>query len=342
MNRAPLTRLAAVAVLVAAAACSSDGPTQPLDERAPDPRLASAGVWAPTHSGATAVYLCKLSWETVTGEFPDFTTGQSFDFEVTVDDGTATPYTLTAQTWVDRASSACALVYQGPAGAQVVMRELAKTGSTLESVSGEYAGFDVNMGQGYPTIITSAPRTAMVTTTAATNQNVAIIYFKNSTEEPEEELAEGRMTGGGVKAMGIDADGNSVRVTLGLTLHCDNLLSNNLEVNWPHRHQWHIKKESLESVRCTKPDDPTPPVAPISRFEATAIGRLDGGDFDSLIEFVFEDLGEPGREDRIQMKIYPGLDNTAAPVLIINSQTLAVGNFQMHYDQPHGQKPPRR
>lgn len=166
------------------------------------------------------------------------------------------------------------------------------------------------------------------------------IGFKNSElEEEEEEEAEGRMTGGGVKAFGFDEVAEEdVRVTLGLTLHCDNDLSNNLQVNWAGGNQWHIKKESLASVVCTKPDDPTPPVAPISRFEATSPGRLNGQD-GSWVEFVFEDKGEPGRDDTIEMVIWPGEIGVGTPVLTVPFQTLAVGNFQMHYDQPHGQKP---
>src|SRR5690606_26739422 len=60
--------------------------------------------------------------------------------------------------------------------------------------------------------------------------NIEICYI------PESEPGVGRMTGGGVKAIAdagslVDQPGTTT-VTLGLTLHCDNKLSNNLEVNW--------------------------------------------------------------------------------------------------------------
>src|SRR5690606_37455319 len=94
--------------------------------------------------------------------------------------------------------------------------------------------------------------------------------------------ANGRMTGGGVKAIAdagslVDEPGRTT-VTLGLTLHCDNKLSNNLEVNWgrgPAAHQWHIVKESLENIICMRNENPPePPAAPIDYFEAEAVGRL--------------------------------------------------------------------
>jgi hypothetical protein len=151
--------------------------------------------------------------------------------------------------------------------------------------------------------------------------------------------ANGRMTGGGVKA---PADGGTLAapgttVTLGLTLHCDNTLSNNLEVNWGKgkaSHQWHIEKESLENIVCVRNENPPePPAAPIDYFEADATGRLDGVD-GSRLHFVFEDFGEPGKNDRITLTIYEPNSTTVA--LQINLKTISVGNLQMHYDQPHG------
>lgn len=169
------------------------------------------------------------------------------------------------------------------------------------------------------------------------NKLACIIIFFN---EPVA-VDDGRMTGGGVKVVGLFPDEIEGElegpVTLGLTLHCDILLSNNLEVNWPG-HKWHIKKESLTEVECLAiPPLPNPPVAPIYSFHARALGHYDNGPAESLIEFTFVDLGEPGRDDTIQMVIYPGTDDTADPVLVVPLQNLAVGNFQMHYDQPHGQ-----
>jgi hypothetical protein len=148
-----------------------------------------------------------------------------------------------------------------------------------------------------------------------------------------DENLEGRMTGGGVKATGD----NGEIVTFGLTLHCDILLSNNLEVNW-QGHQWHIAKPIVSSKCSNEPNiAPPPPVSPIDTFEGTAFGRLDGVG-NSLIKFRFQDAGEPGNDDTVEITIYqPGsLVNVA---LHITAQKISVGNWQMHYDQPHGQKP---
>ena len=147
-----------------------------------------------------------------------------------------------------------------------------------------------------------------------------------------EEGLEGRMTGGGVKATGDDDE----VVTLGLTLHCDITLSNNLEVNWGG-HQWHLTKPITEAT-CTKEDlDPTPPASPIDTFEGVGFGKLDGV-ADSKIVFRFQDAGEPGTDDTIELTIYePGSDVDVA--LHITAQKLSVGNWQMHFDQPHGEKP---
>src|ERR1051325_608630 len=50
--------------------------------------------------------------------------------------------------------------------------------------------------------------------------------------------ATGRMTGGGNTV----TVGDGIQVTKGLELHCDIKLSNNLEINWPGGHNWHLKK----------------------------------------------------------------------------------------------------
>lgn len=143
---------------------------------------------------------------------------------------------------------------------------------------------------------------------------------------------EGRMTGGGIKAVNTDEE----PVTFGLTLHCDITLSNNLEVNWPG-HKWHLAKP-ITSASCDNiQHDPEPPASPIDTFEGEGYGRLDGVG-NSFVEFRFEDHGEPGRNDRVAIKIYePGsMTNVAMEVEL---QEISIGNWQMHYDQPHGQKP---
>ncbi len=144
---------------------------------------------------------------------------------------------------------------------------------------------------------------------------------------------QGRMTGGGVKAKSDAGDD----VTFGLTLHCDIILSNNLEVNWKG-HQWHLDKPIVSSKCSDDPNiAPEPPVAPIDTFEGTAFGKLDGVG-NSFIKFKFQDAGEPGSDDTVEITIYEvgSLVNVA---LHVTAQKLSVGNWQMHYDQPHGQHP---
>lgn len=146
------------------------------------------------------------------------------------------------------------------------------------------------------------------------------------------ELANGRMTGGG-GSIGI----GDILITRGLTLHCDILLSNNLEVNWPGN-KWHLDKP-ITSAECH--DDPTispePPPAPFDTFFGTAVGRLNGVD-GSFIRFTFVDAGEPGgNNDKAGIEIWaPGADpNVDAPVLNLPLSFTDRGNLQAHFDQPH-------
>jgi len=138
----------------------------------------------------------------------------------------------------------------------------------------------------------------------------------------------GRFTGGGHQ---IRVDG--VRVTRGLTIHCDLLLSNNLEINW-NGNRFHTL-EHLTTVACT--DDPdiiqAPPPAPLDTLIGTGAGRYNNMEGYS-IEFTLVDQGEPGREDQMAIYIY----ETANPgnvILNIPLQELSGGNLQAHYDQPH-------
>jgi len=146
----------------------------------------------------------------------------------------------------------------------------------------------------------------------------------------------GRMTGGGTVRM-LDIDGELVRITHGFTLHCDILLSNNLEINWGGN-QWHLEKESLSEVSCT--DDPTvnpePPVAPFDTFESWATGRYNGV-WGYPIHFILQDSGEPGgKSDKAMMEIF---DPDGNAILSVPFDVIVGGNIQAHYDQPHGSKP---
>jgi hypothetical protein len=138
----------------------------------------------------------------------------------------------------------------------------------------------------------------------------------------------GRFTGGGFQIRVGEA-----RVTRGLTVHCDLLLSNNLEVNWGGN-KFHME-EHLVTTECS--DDPAiiqfPPAAPLDTLIGVGRGRYnnEGG---YTIEFTFVDYGEPGSSDRAALRIYQTA-NPANVVLNIPLQLLSGGNLQAHYDQPH-------
>jgi hypothetical protein len=138
----------------------------------------------------------------------------------------------------------------------------------------------------------------------------------------------GRFTGGGHQVRV-----GAARVTRGLTIHCDLLLSNNLEVNWGGN-QFHMT-EHLLTVACT--DDPAitqaPPAAPLDTLVGVGTGRYNGS-AGYTIEFTLVDAGEPGGNDQAALLIYETL-NPANVVLDVPLQLLSGGNLQAHYDQPH-------
>ena len=138
----------------------------------------------------------------------------------------------------------------------------------------------------------------------------------------------GRFTGGGNQVR----VGN-VKVTRGLTVHCDLLLSNNLEVNW-QGNQFHMT-EHLTTVACT--DDPliiqAPPAAPLDTLIGIGTGRYNGVD-GFTINFTFVDAGEPGTSDKMAIKIFETA-NPSNVVLHVPLSLLTGGNLQAHFDQPH-------
>jgi hypothetical protein len=141
-------------------------------------------------------------------------------------------------------------------------------------------------------------------------------------------IGSGRFTGGGSQVRIGD-----VRVTRGLTIHCDLLLSNNLEVNWGGK-RFHMT-EHLSTVECS--DDPNiiqaPPDAPLDTLIGVGTGRYNGQD-GYTIEFTLQDHGEPGSDDKMAIKIYETA-NPANVVLNVPLQLLTGGNLQAHFDQPH-------
>jgi hypothetical protein len=148
---------------------------------------------------------------------------------------------------------------------------------------------------------------------------------------PTEKPGVGRFTGGGFQLRA-----SAARVTRGLTIHCDLLLSNNLEINWGGN-KFHML-EHLETLTCA--DDPTivqaPPVAPIDTLIGVGSGRYNGNE-GYTIQFMLVDAGEPGVDDMMAIRIY----ETANPgnvVLNVPLSLLDGGNLQAHYDQPHGSR----
>lgn len=144
---------------------------------------------------------------------------------------------------------------------------------------------------------------------------------------------QGRMTGGGVKATNDAGD----PVTFGVEIHCDITLSNNIEINWPG-HKWHLTKPITDSDCENVDNDAPPPASPIDTFKGHAFGQLDGVG-DSEIAWDFEDHGEPGTNDKVELTVYAPGTGLGTPVMHITLQNISIGNWQMHYDQPHGQKP---
>ena len=156
--------------------------------------------------------------------------------------------------------------------------------------------------------------------------SVTVTYPAESCEQP----TLGRFTGGGRQIRLSDG----VRITRGLTIHCDLLLSNNLQVNWPNGNKFHMT-EHLETVACT--DDPAihqqPPPAPLDTLIGRGTGRYNNV-AGYTIEFTLVDAGEPGGNDQSAFRIYQ-TSNPANVVLEVPLQQLDGGNLQAHYDQPH-------
>ena len=122
-----------------------------------------------------------------------------------------------------------------------------------------------------------------------------------------------------------------MKVTRGFTIHCDNRLTNKLEVNWDGGNNFHMDKNSLSLVVCTRPDDPTPPASPVSRISASATGTCNKAP--ATISFILEDHGEPGKDnDRAQL-IIDGEGSSCD--LTLSLRTIDGGNIQAHFDQPH-------
>lgn len=115
--------------------------------------------------------------------------------------------------------------------------------------------------------------------------------------EIEEELPVfARITGGGWRVTGSGDE--AVRASNGLTLHCDILLANNLQINWNDggSNKWHINK-FVDAAFCYDHPDytPEPPVAPADTFVGLDVGRLNNVD-GAVACFILADHGEIGSD----------------------------------------------
>jgi hypothetical protein len=136
----------------------------------------------------------------------------------------------------------------------------------------------------------------------------------------------GRFTGGG-NTVQVDI----AKITKGLTIHCDLLLSNNLEINWG-ANNFHLL-EHLETIACLdSPDiDQRPPAAPLDTLIGRGTGKFNNVD-GYAITFTLIDAGEPGRSDMMGFVITAP---DGSVVINIPLQNLTGGNLQAHFDQPH-------
>jgi hypothetical protein len=206
----------------------------------------------------------------------------------------------------------------GPGGDRVTVTEQVPTGFT-PTYTVATAVIDV------PGSTTTGPFAGNSFSTIVHNDLGYLVIFTNTAPPVNPEL--GRFTGGGNQ---IKVDG--VRVSRGLTIHCDKLLSNNLELNWGSGDNFHME-EHLTTIACT--DDPAiiqaPPPAPLDTLKGTGVGSFNGVD-GYRIEFTLVDYGEPGENDKMAVRI---TSPTGTVVLNIPLQVLENGNLQAHYDQPH-------
>ena len=181
-----------------------------------------------------------------------------------------------------------------------------------------------------PGVITAAGIPQPTTTDAGANgvDKDFNDFFISVRKIPKTGSADGRMTGG--------ATNKTLDIKAALTIHCDNKLSNNIQINGPNNLNWHLDKNSLTNVVCQLAENPAPPVAPINIFNGDATGTLNGVS-GSTLSFRFVDRGEPGKNDSFSLIIK---DKNGNVVFTTNGEVPASsGNLQAHYDQPHGQKP---
>lgn len=312
-----LTALVLVGAFVAAGCgSSSPSPTSPsglvssegLNGSAPPPGWVDA---FPRQANTEAIEVCKVYVGTV---------GPDVRITVAADIGSDGSVDTTYDVFLGHNDCQDVWISESP-GDTVTLTEQVPAGYTASYVKQTMANGQLTT---FPSVQGNSASGLL-----ANGLNGALVTFTNTevpNEDPDPGL--GRFTGGGNQVIVGGA-----RISRGLTLHCDLLLSNNLEVNW-QGNQFHML-DHLTTLECS--DDPAiiqaPPPAPLDTFRGVGQGRYNGQE-GYTIEFTLQDYGEPGRNDRAALKIYPtGSPNS--PVLNVPLQLLTSGNLQAHYDQPH-------
>jgi len=145
--------------------------------------------------------------------------------------------------------------------------------------------------------------------------------------QPPCEVASGRFTGGG-----FQINFNGIKVTRGFELHCDELLSNNFEVNWDGGNNFHTEKNP-NVVSCTLIAPPNPPDAPVNRIHIEGTGTLNGVDgvpYTLVLIDNGEKAGAPADQAYIAINGVPLTNGSVGAPAPIDG-----GNIQAHFDQPH-------
>jgi hypothetical protein len=152
-----------------------------------------------------------------------------------------------------------------------------------------------------------------------------------------------RMTGGGsvivdlAAAMQVTVNGDPIKVTHGFEIHCNSPnKNNNIEINWPGPHHFHLDTLTLGTCVCNShllpPENPD---AGFNEFIGAGTGKLDGTTGASIV-FDFTDQGEPGTNDTEAITIF---DSSGSPVLSFPTTNITFGNQQAHR-QGNGKVPP--
>lgn len=314
MSHADLRRVCYSAVAFAAALLTAcvDAPTMPIQSstvlRVTTASLSNKPPLDQTLEGQA--WVCKDGTGTAT----------NFSFAVSVDGGPATNYNVALGT--------CVLVHTVPTDQGQIFATL----SVTENVPGNWTLNSAIVESNNTNTANYQPLVNLPNASGRMSHDWGLVFtFTNTENPPPPPNLNGRMTGGGAQVFG------GVKITRGFTIHCDILLSNNLEINWGKGNKWHLDKPLTKATCIDDPAyDETPPVAPFNTFIGEGIGRLNGVD-GSKVFFTFIDAGEPGKNDKAAIKIIA--PDGVTVVLDVPLMLLDNGNIQAHYDQPHGFKP---